>query len=431
MKTRPSIVLIAFCVAAALTVGMVTTSQAQAQSRQSIELGDTEIITALIVAIDKQDRTVTLLGTRGDVVTFEVGPEVRDFDEVRVGDHIKLEYHVSVALYLGDPGTQPTADAGMIVARAPRGEQPAEVAVGVIDVSAQVQHIDRSGRTVTLKGHDGHSVTIKIGKRLKAFDTLHVGDLVHARFTEAIAVSLERAMPDDHANAMSLLFVQSSKGISYDSVANTLTLEKVSPVVIFFSDRPYRIAGHVLLAGFLELWSEGTDSFKVDPPNASLSIFDTGHVRSAVIEIANPKLSDDRLTYQVVRVLEGDLSSSGGVSSLFIDGLLLRGGARGAAGGAIIGAISGNAGRGAAIGAGVGILRGAVRKGQEEKEQAAALQASAQAQLTTRVINVPNSNGSFTPVMLHLVQNGWQGPRGEIYPTLPTVDQLQQAYGVR
>jgi hypothetical protein len=439
MKTRPSNLLVTFGVVAALTVGMVTTPQAHAQAGQEIELSQTEIMTALVVAIDKQDRTVTLLGSRGDVVTFEVGSEVKDFDRIQVGDHVNVEYYASVALYLGEPGTQPTADAGLIVARAPRGEQPARVAVGAVDVSAQVQDIDRSRRTVTLEGHDGRVVTFKVDKRMKAFDTLRVGDAIHARFTEAIAVSLERAMPQAHANDMTLLFVQSAKGISYDSVTKTLTLEPVSPVVIFFADRPYRIAGHILLPAFLQLWNEGADSFKKDPPNASLSILDAGQVKSAVIEIANPQLSNDRLTYQVVNVLEGDLSSSGGVSSLFIDGLLqpggLRGGARGAAGGAIIGAIAGDAGKGAAIGAGVGVVGGALRKGHDEKvaaqQQAAQQQAAAQAQLTTRVINVPNANGSFTPVTLHLVQNGWQGPRGEIYPTLPTVDQLQQAYGVK
>ena len=48
----------------------------------------------------------------------------------------------------------------------------------------------------------------------------------------------------------------------------------------------------------------------------------------------------------------------------------------------------------------------------------------------TLVINVPNSNGSFTPVTLQPASNGtYVGPRGEVYPTRPTVDQLKQMYG--
>jgi hypothetical protein len=161
---------------------------------------------------------------------------------------------------------------------------------------------------------------------------------------------------------VSLLFVQNAQGISYNNGERTLTLEGVSPVVTFFSDRPDRIAGHVLLPGFIQLWNEGEDSFKDNPPNANLSILEGSHIQSAVVEIADPQFENDQLTYKVVRVLEGDLPASGGVSSLFIDGLFDgRSGLKGAAGGALIGSISGNAGRGAAIGAAVGIVGHAVK----------------------------------------------------------------------
>ena len=46
------------------------------------------------------------------------------------------------------------------------------------------------------------------------------------------------------------------------------------------------------------------------------------------------------------------------------------------------------------------------------------------------VINVPNKNGSFTPVTLQIAHNGtYIGPEGEVYPTRPTMEQLQQMYG--
>ena len=53
----------------------------------------------------------------------------------------------------------------------------------------------------------------------------------------------------------------------------------------------------------------------------------------------------------------------------------------------------------------------------------------ATAQQTT-VVNVPNTNGSYTPVTLQLASSGmYIGPQGEIYPNLPTVTQLQTMYG--
>ena len=59
-------------------------------------------------------------------------------------------------------------------------------------MAATVQAIDRTKRTVTLKGPEGNVITTKVDKSVKAFDTLKVGDSVHARFTEAIAISVEK-----------------------------------------------------------------------------------------------------------------------------------------------------------------------------------------------------------------------------------------------
>jgi len=47
----------------------------------------------------------------------------------------------------------------------------------------------------------------------------------------------------------------------------------------------------------------------------------------------------------------------------------------------------------------------------------------------TVFINVPNSNGSYTPVMLVKQKDGYLGPQGEYYPGNPTVDELKALYG--
>jgi hypothetical protein len=47
----------------------------------------------------------------------------------------------------------------------------------------------------------------------------------------------------------------------------------------------------------------------------------------------------------------------------------------------------------------------------------------------TVTINVPNANGSYTPVTLVKNNNGYIGPQGEYYPGHPTVDQLKALYG--
>jgi hypothetical protein len=415
----------------AVLVGCCHSVILQPQTAHGAELTETTEIAALIVGVDRYDRTLTLIGPQGGVTHFEAGPDVKNFDQISVGDHVKAEYITSVALYLGDYGMQPDVQVGAAVTSAAKGDSPAGAVIEAVDVSAKVIAKDTTARTVTLEGHDGHVATVQVAPDLDAFETLEPGDLIHARYTKAVAISVEKTLPDQSSQgnqAISLLFVQNAGSISYDEASQTLQLHDVNPSVIFFSDRPYRIAGHVLVPGFIQLWNEGTDSFKEDPPNATLSIIEDDHVHSAVIEIASPSFNNNTLSYRVVKILDGDLPASGSVSSLFIDGLFDgRSGLKGAAGGALIGSISGNAGKGAAIGAAVGVVGGAVRRDQD-RQAAEAAQAQANA---TRVINVPNANGSFTPVTLQLGQTGWVGPRGEVYPTLPTVDQLKGVYAVR
>lgn len=48
----------------------------------------------------------------------------------------------------------------------------------------------------------------------------------------------------------------------------------------------------------------------------------------------------------------------------------------------------------------------------------------------TIIINVPNSNGSYTPVALIKQKNGYIGPQGEYYPGHPTMEQLKALYGM-
>ena len=64
-------------------------------------------------------------------------------------------------------------------------------AVGAVDVSATVQAINKAKRTVTFKGPDGHEETVSVDPSMKKFDTLRVGDVIHIRYTEAIAISVE------------------------------------------------------------------------------------------------------------------------------------------------------------------------------------------------------------------------------------------------
>jgi len=112
------------------------------------------------------------------------------------------------------------------------------------------------------------------------------------------------------------LFVQNAKSIVYAD--GTLTLKGVNPATVMFSDRPERLATHMATAKFVPFWSEGKDSFLKDPPNATLAFLEDESLTDAVVELREPKLAGDELSYRV-KVLEGKIPPTAGVSSLFID----------------------------------------------------------------------------------------------------------------
>jgi hypothetical protein len=117
------------------------------------------------------------------------------------------------------------------------------------------------------------------------------------------------------------LIVLNARGASLQG--RTLILSGVAANSIVFADRPVRAAGHALTTHLLEEWSlsnESDESFTKDPPNGTISVFNTdgSKIRDAVVVLKTAKLDGDKLTFDV-DVLEGDLTGGDGPAALFID----------------------------------------------------------------------------------------------------------------
>jgi hypothetical protein len=118
---------------------------------------------------------------------------------------------------------------------------------------------------------------------------------------------------------VNVLFVQNAEAVVFGN--GTLTLKGVSPMTVFFSDRPVRIAGHFNTKDeFVPLWDEGKDSFLKDPPNATVSMYEKGReqLEDVVVKLSRPRLKGKDLTYDI-KVIEGKAPQKGGACSVFID----------------------------------------------------------------------------------------------------------------
>lgn len=184
----------ALAVMGALLVGLSAAAftQTQAQKPGGIVVGDSLTITATVVSIDKKDRVLAIQGPAGNILAFEVDEAAKNFNRIKVGDRIKAEYYEAVAVYFGKPGQQPEEDAAAIFATAPPGKKPGVFAVGAVDESVTVKAIDTAKRTVTVTGPAGNSYTVRVDETSSDFEQLKVGDSIHLRYIEAIAIVVEK-----------------------------------------------------------------------------------------------------------------------------------------------------------------------------------------------------------------------------------------------
>jgi uncharacterized protein YcfJ len=80
---------------------------------------------------------------------------------------------------------------------------------------------------------------------------------------------------------------------------------------------------------------------------------------------------------------------------------------------------------GAAVGGGAGYMIG----NEQDKKKMKSRIEDAEYAANTVTVNIVNSNGSVTPVVLRRQGNYYVGPKGEQYSSIPTPEQLKPVYG--
>jgi hypothetical protein len=149
-------------------------------------------ITATITAIDKATRDVTLKGPQGKELTVTAGPEIKNFDQLKVGDLVNTRYVEALTLKLVKGGGMAVARTDtMDAAGAKAGAQPAGAVGRQVTVVADVIGLDPATQTVTLKGPQ-RTVDLVVSDP-EQFKRIAKGDQVQATYTQALAMAVEPA----------------------------------------------------------------------------------------------------------------------------------------------------------------------------------------------------------------------------------------------
>jgi hypothetical protein len=146
-------------------------------------------VTATVVALDAATRTATLKGAKGKIVDVVVPPEAKNFDQIRVGDLVTVEYMRALTLELKGPGSIRSGSSQAASAPAPAGAVAGGSAARQVVVMANVTAVNAKENFVTLRGPKGNSVDVSVDpSQLKL---VKVGDQVEAVYTEAVAVTVQ------------------------------------------------------------------------------------------------------------------------------------------------------------------------------------------------------------------------------------------------
>jgi hypothetical protein len=152
---------------------------------------ETHKVIANVTAIDTADRTVTLLTSDGKKTSVKCGPEIINFDQIHIGDQLKVTVTEELAVAMAGDGASPGASGAAVVALAPKGAKPGGVVAGTVQVTATVTAIDLKEHKATLQFPDGSTRTVAVRQDVDL--TLRkVGEKVTIRCTEAMAVSVEK-----------------------------------------------------------------------------------------------------------------------------------------------------------------------------------------------------------------------------------------------
>ncbi|HZR47854.1 MAG TPA: hypothetical protein VFA47_14180 [Candidatus Manganitrophaceae bacterium] len=177
----------------ALLLGLGGLSQAAdrgtAAAPGNVVVAEKTTVTAEVKSIDKANRLVTLQAPDGQTRTIQVPEEARNFDQIKVGDKVTIDYLQTVAVSVRKAGEPKPPSARATVEVAPKGEKPSGKVVKTHEITANVEAVDPAKHTVKLKGPEGNSQTFSVDPQVQ-LDKINVGDKVDVQYTEAIALKV-------------------------------------------------------------------------------------------------------------------------------------------------------------------------------------------------------------------------------------------------
>ena len=166
-------------------VGAIVTEPGKGKAVAVVEMQ------ATVTAVNKATREVTLKGPKGNTETVQAGEEVRNFDQIKVGDTLKVKYIEALTLELkkGGKAVVGRTESGALDRSKP-GQKPGGVAAREIKVVVNVVSVDEAKMQVLVKNDKGETFDLNLRDPAQV-KLVKAGDQVEVTYNEAFAVAME------------------------------------------------------------------------------------------------------------------------------------------------------------------------------------------------------------------------------------------------
>jgi Cu/Ag efflux protein CusF len=148
-------------------------------------------VKATIEAIDHSTRLITFKDDEGNYEEVYAGPEIKRFNELKVGDKVTFKYTESVVFQLrkpGEPVAEPGAKGPVLTSNATK--KPSGTITHQETTVVTIKALDEKKGSVTVTTEDGRTMSFKVQDKgnLKG---VAPGDRVEITYAAGLAVSVE------------------------------------------------------------------------------------------------------------------------------------------------------------------------------------------------------------------------------------------------
>lgn len=155
------------------------------------ELIRTSSLQGTVTAIDTARREVSVVTRHHEKFDLKAGPEVVNFERIRIGDQLKVSVREQILVRMAKPGEKLDEKAYVTANLAKVGAKPSAKVTDTQQFVATITAIDVKKRKATLRFSDGSSGKFDVRPDVDITREV-VGEKVLIRTTESIAIAMTK-----------------------------------------------------------------------------------------------------------------------------------------------------------------------------------------------------------------------------------------------